>query len=415
MASKKDSATLEKGSESKAPADEKRHTFFVSCARNLEPLLREELEEMGVAGAKPEYLGVSVPLSREEVYRVVYGSRLASRVLRPLASFPCRDPDELYQQAAVFNWSAVLKPEQTLKVTATVSDSGITHSQFAALKLKDAVVDSLRTQYGTRPNIDREDPDVRFDLFLRRDQATVSVYYSDGVLHRRGYRKQAVEAPIKENLAAALLRFAGWRGEGRLYDFFCGSGTILIEAAMAATKTPPGSFRKRQGFEALPDFSPALWEKVKTEMDAAIAPLAPGLLFGYDIDARAMAASRANLEGTPFASAIKLTQKDFQRLEGPFPDAYIVTNPPYGVRLGESAAALHGLYESFGRFLKTKCAGSRACVVIPDPSLEKDIWFKPGRQLVLDNGGIEVHANLYSVLAEKSRMPRAPKTRDVKA
>ena len=142
-------------------------------------------------------------------------------------------------------------------------------------------------------------------------------------------------------------------------------------------------------------------------MDAQITPLAPGLLFGYDIDARAMAATRANLEGTPFASAIKLTQKDFNRLTGPYRDGTIVTNPPYGVRLGEDPEALHPLYENFGRFLKTKCPGSRACVIIPDAGLEKDIWFKPDRQLLLDNGGLEVRANLYFIREEKGEAPRA--------
>jgi putative N6-adenine-specific DNA methylase len=407
------SPTLEKAA-SQPATKEKRHPFFVSCARNLERLLLEELRDLGVAGGKAEYLGVTVPLSREEVYRVVYGSRLASRVLRPLATFSSRTPEALYEKAYAFNWSAVLKPEQTLKVTATVSDSAITHSQFAALKLKDAVVDSLRDRHGARPNIDREDPDIRLDLFLRKDEATVSLYYSDGVLHRRGYRKQAVEAPIKENLAAAILRFAGWKGEGRLYDFFCGSGTFLIEAAMIATHTPPGAFRKSQGFESLPDFSPDAWEKVKSEMDGQIAPLTPGLLFGYDIDARAMAATRANLEGTPFASAIKITQKDFNRLEGPFRDAVIVSNPPYGIRLGEAEGALHTLYENLGRLLKTKCPDSRACLVIPHPELEKDIWFKPEKHLDLDNGGLEVRANLYAI-RDEGKAPPAKRAKKEKA
>ena len=138
------------------------------------------------------------------------------------------------------------------------------------------MVDSLRAKHGTRPDIDRDDPDIRLDLFLRRDQATVSLYYSDGVLHRRGYRKQAVEAPIKENLAAALLRFAGWKGEGRLYDFFCGSGTFLIEAAMLATHTPAGSFRKTQGFESLSDFSPEAWGKNQNRNGRANHPVGAG-------------------------------------------------------------------------------------------------------------------------------------------
>ena len=376
----------------------KQHPFFISCPRNLEPLLLAELRELGVEGGNAEYLGVTVPLSQEDVYRVVYGSRLASRVLRPLGTFECYSSEELYSNAYAFNWSQLIQFGQTFKITATVSDSGITHSHYAALKLKDAIVDSLRDQYGERPNVDREDPDIRIDLFLRRDQATISLYYSNGVLHRRGYRKQAVEAPIKENLAAALLRFSGWDKKQKLHDFFCGSGTLLLEAAMMATRTPAGFFRDVQGFETLPDFDSEVWEKVKSEMDSQIIPLASDLIFGSDIDAKAIAAFRTNLLETPFADAIHLERSDFNQLKGPFEDAVVVTNPPYGVRLEQGEdVVLHKLYESFGRFLKTQCPGGKVCMVIPDEGLEKEIWFKPAKRLFFDNGGLEVHASLYTI------------------
>nr|MDQ3002905.1 THUMP domain-containing protein [Fibrobacterota bacterium] len=282
-----------------------RHAFFISTPRNLEPLLEEELRELGIVDVKLAYLGVEAKLSREEVYRVVYASRLASRVLRPLATFPCRNPDELYEHAVKFNWARILKEGQTLKVTASVSDSAITHSQYAALKLKDAVVDSLRERTGARPSIDRETPDVRLDLFLRHDQATISLYYSDGIMHRRGYRIQAVDAPLKENLAAAVLLFAKWKGDKPLLDLFCGSGTFLIEAAMIATHMPAGFFRETQGFETLPDFSVSLWEKVKNEFTKNMLALPKGLITGVDISARAMAATRANLARTPFLDFVK--------------------------------------------------------------------------------------------------------------
>ena len=154
----------------KGPA---RHAFFISTPRNLEPLLADELRDLGIVDVKPTYLGVDAKLSREEVYRVVYASRLASRVLRPLATFPCRNPEELYEHAVQFNWAKILKEGQTLKVSASVSDSAITHSQYAALKLKDAVVDSLRERTGARPSIDRETPDVRLDLFLHHPSTDI--------------------------------------------------------------------------------------------------------------------------------------------------------------------------------------------------------------------------------------------------
>jgi putative N6-adenine-specific DNA methylase len=382
-----------------------RHPFYISTPRNLEPLLAEELKEMGIQSVTVKHLGVEATLSREEVYRVVYGSRLASRVLRPLANFPCKDPEELYEHARKFNWAKILKPDQTLKVTASVSDSTITHSQYAALKLKDAVVDHLREQSGERPSIDRDTPDVRLDLHLRKDMATISLYYSDGIMHRRGYRIQAVEAPLKENLAAAVIRFAGWKGDNPFIDLFCGSGTFLIEAAMVATRTPAGYFRPTQGFESLPDFSAAAWQKVKMEMDKEMLPLAKGLITGVDISARAMAATRANLAKTPYMDAVKLVQKDFARMEGPFQGWTLVGNPPYGVRLEDSQEGLKELYKVIGQFLKTRCEGSRAYLFIPSPEFEKEIWFKPDRRLEMDNGALEVAVCEYAIFP-----PRGPKS-----
>ncbi len=381
-----------------------RHEFFISTPRNLEPLLVAELKEMGIADVKAVYLGVEAKLSREEVYRVVYGSRLASRVLRPLATFACLDPDELYEQAVKFNWGRILKEGQTLKVSANVSDSAITHSQYAALKLKDAVVDNMRERTGARPSIDKETPDVRLNLFLRKDQATISLYYSDGIMHRRGYRIQAVEAPLKENLAAAVLMFAGWKGQNPLVDLFCGSGTFLIEGAMIATNTPGGYFRETQGFETLPDFSEEIWNKVKSELDQKIQSLPKGLITGIDISARAMAATRANLAKTRFGDAIKLVQKDFIKLEGPYSGKTIVANPPYGVRLEDSQEGLQDLYKSLGQFLKTKCPDSKAYVMVPDPAMEKDIWFKPDRRLIIDNGALEVAIAEYTVLNQPPKV-----------
>lgn len=379
-----------------------RHPFFISTPRNLEPLLAEELREMGITEVTVRPLGVEATMSREEVYRVVYGSRLASRVLRPLATFPCRDPEELYAQAAKFNWSKIMKTDQTLKVTASVSDSSITHSHYAALKLKDAIVDNLREKTGERPSIDRETPDVRLDLYLRQDQATISLYYSDGIMHRRGYRIQQMEAPLKENLAAAVIRFAGWKGDNPFVDLFCGSGTFLIEAAMVATRTPAGYFRPTQGFESLPDFSATAWAKVKQEMDREMLPLAKGLITGVDISARAMAATRANLAKTPYMDAIKLVQKDFARMEGPFQGRTLVGNPPYGVRLEDTQEGVKELYKVIGQFLKTRCEGSRAYILIPAGGFEKEIWFKPDRILAIDNGALEVAVAEYAVFPPKN-------------
>lgn len=394
-----------------------RHPFFIACARNLEPMLLNELRELGISGARQTHLGVDADLTREEVYRVVYGSRIASRVLRPLADFDCPDDTALYENACELNWAAIIRPGQTFKVSATVADSGITHSQYAALRLKDAVVDVIREERGDRPDIDKDNPDVRLNLFIHRDKAIISLHYSVGVMHKRGYRANAVEAPLKENLAAALLRLAQWDPHVKkepLRDFFCGSGTILLEAAMLATRTPPGWFRERQGFEALPDFHAETWDKVKAELDAAIVPLAPGLIGGADIDAQAVLSARANFKRTPWAEAVNIGLADFRKLDGTYAGAVIVTNPPYGVRVGagddrraapdpKAVAAIHKLYEDFGYFLKTRCPESRVCMLFPDPQFEKDIWFKPVRGMFIDNGAISVRANVYEVQTAKPK------------
>ncbi len=386
-----------------------RHLFFVACARNLEQMLLTELKELGVENARAVHLGVEAELSREEVYRVVYASRLASRVLRPLGTFDCPDEEALYENAAAYNWDAIIRPGRTFKITASVADSTITHSQYAALKFKDAVADSIREVRGERPDVDKDDPDVRLHLHLHRDRATISLSYSTGVMHRRGYRENAVEAPLKENLAAAMLRLVKWdpiEKREPLRDFLCGSGTILLEAAMLATRTPAGWFRARQGFEALPDFDAETWNRIKAEFDAAILPLTPGQIGGLDISAKAVKAARANIATTPWAGAIPVSLGDFRTVEGQFPDAVIVTNPPYGERVGagegeagKSDAAIHKLYADFGYFLKMRCPGSRVCMLFPDPAFEKDIWFKPVRGMFLDNGAISVRANVYEVKA----------------
>jgi putative N6-adenine-specific DNA methylase len=400
-------------------------------------MLVAELAELGVPGARAGYLGVEADLTREDVYRVAYASRLASRILRPLAEFDCPDEDALYDNARELNWAAILKPGVTFKVSAAVADSTISHSQYAALKLKDAVVDAVRDARGNRPDVDRDDPDVLLHLLLHRDQAVISLCYSAPVMHRRGYRVHAVEAPLKENLAAAMLRLAKWdpwEKKEPLRDVFCGSGTILLEAAMLATRTPAGKLRARQGFEALPDFDAEIWARVKAEEDAKIVPLEPGLIAGWDIDAQAVTAARANIGRTPFAGKLAVERADFREVKGPFVDSVIAVNPPYGTRIGadgtsfrganplSSAAsgtsgdaaaetlvapgndpALHKLYQDFGYFLKMQCAGSRACVLFPDPAYEKDVWFKPARGMWLDNGALSVRANVYEVKASAPR------------
>ncbi len=373
------------------PDNSNNAAFFVSCPRNLETMLVEEFHELGLPKPELRRLGVAARLTQEQVYRLVYGSRLASRVLRPMASFPCRTPEELYERAVALEWQKIIRPDLTFMITASVSDSHISHSQYAGLKLKDAIVDAMRAKMGRRSSVNRDNPDVRIDLMVNANRATISLYYSDGVMHRRGYRKQAAPATLKENLAAAVIRFAGWKGQAPLYDPFCGSGTILLEAAMVYTRTPAGFFRDKQGFETLLDFSPELWEQVKKARDAGIRPLPEGLLHGFDLDAKAVSAATTNLTLTPYFNSVRILQSDYRAITGVLPESFIISNPPYGERMGPKEESQKAwFFESLGRFIKEKAPASRSVFLLPEERWAKTMGLQTGKKLIIDNGPLEI-------------------------
>lgn len=377
----------------------KKHPFFLSVPRNLEGLALDELRELGIPGGEAKGLGIDIALSQEEAYRIVYNSRLVSRVLRPLTLFPCPTVEALYQKARSMRWTRLLGPDKTFSITASVRDSNITHSQYATLTLKDAMVDSIRDETGARPSVDRDRPDLRFDLHLHGNLATLSLYYSDGAMFRRGYRTNSVEAPLKENLAAGILRFARYTPDTPLVDFFCGSGTFLIEAAFMATATPAGYLRRKQGFEKNPDFNPALWDKVKKESDAKIIPLRQGLIKGYDRDGYAIEAAKDNLSRTPFWGKVVFVRKAFEDIHASgdrFEKTLVVSNPPYGKRLGEEEE-MPGFYEALGRFFRERFSESRAVLMMPRDEDEKHLGIKGKKRLRVDNGDMEVRVNEYAL------------------
>ncbi len=385
------------------PESTRTAAFFVSCPRNLEGMLVEEFHELGLPKPEMRRLGVAARLTQEQVYRLVYGSRLASRVLRPISGFPCRTPEELYERACALDWQRIISPDRTFMITSSVSDSNINHSKYAGLKLKDAVVDVMRDKTGRRSSVNRENPDVRLDLLVNANRATISLYYSDGVMHRRGYRKEAAPATLKENLAAAVLRFSGWKGQSPLYDLFCGSGTLLLEAAMQYTRTPAGYFRDKQGFETLLDFSPELWEQVKKERDAGIRPLPEGLLRGWDLDAKAVSAANTNFTRTPYFKSVHLSQSDYRAIAGPLPEGFIVSNPPYGERMGPKEESQKAwFYESLGRFIREKAPTSRSVFLLPEARWAETMGLPVGKKFSIDNGSIEIWVQAFEPPAKET-------------
>lgn len=370
--------------------------FFAQIAGGSEELGASELEELGAAETSPAYRGVYFNADHEALYRINYCARLPTRILAPLTSFMCHDADYLYRIAREdVDWSDFLDVGRTFAVFANLSNSKINHSRYAALRLKDAIVDQFRDRAGERPSVDTRDPDLWLNLYIENNHATISLGTSGGSLHRRGYRRDGGEAPMQETVAAAIIRMSGWDGERTLHDPMCGSGTLLAEALMHYCRIPASYLRDHFGFEMLPDFDRSAWERVKSDADASMRPLPEDLIIGSDIDADALETARLNLNSLPSGERVVLRQSDFRELAD-LENVTLVVNPPYGVRMGrrENVAQLIG---DFGDFLKQKCTGSTAYVYVGKPELLKSVGLRTSWKKPLVNGALEGRLAKYEL------------------
>jgi len=365
------------------------HRFFAACARGLESLVADELRELGADPDDPGIRGVAFKADTATLYRVVYATRLASRILAPLLTFDCHSDKYLYKTARNIDWDRILSPDNTFVIDASVSDSHIDHSQFAAQRLKDAVCDHFREKTGRRPSVEKRTPDLRLYLHLRMNRAVIGIDVGGGALHRRGYRTESVEAPLQETLAAAVVRISGWDAERPLHDPMCGSGTLLAEAVLHATRTPSGWLRAKgkPPWAALPDFDARVWETVKAKEDGAVRTLPQGLVSGADIEKGAVRAARTNLSHIPGGNAVTIERGDARELTLEEPSTVLV-NPPYGVRLG-FRPEVEALYKAFGDALKRRCSGCTAYVLCGDVKLVGSLGLKPSKRIPLWNGGME--------------------------
>ena len=374
---------------------QKNQRFFAQVVDGLEEAGSKELEDIGASDVKSSYRGIYFSAEHETLYRINYKSSLCTRILAPLLTFDCHSDKYLYKTAGSIPWSEILSLETTFAVFANVSNSNITHSQYAARKLKDAIVDQFRESCGKRPDVDPDYPDVWINLHIQGNRATISLDTSGGSLHRRGYRKASVTAPMQETVAAAIIKFSQWDGSKPLYDPFCGSGTLLAEALLHQCRIPAGYLRDGFGFEHMPDFDMVLWKKVRSECDQEILPLSEGLIGGSDASSHANAAAKKNCRALPGGKSIKIKTSKFQDLEG-IKDSVIVCNPPYGIRL-ESERGAKDLLEELGVFLKEKCGGSVAFVYLGKESLLQQIPLWPSWKKPLNNGGLQGVLARYKV------------------
>lgn len=388
--------------------------FFASCGKGLEYLLADELQALGCEKASATIAGVNVEGSLLDAQRAVLWSRFASRVLWPLAEFDCADEAALYAGARTIDWPAQLDAEMTLAVDAHVSGEGITHARFAAQRLKDAVVDAMREASGARPSVDAEAPDLRLNLVVRKGRAIVSVDLSGGPMHRRGWRVAQGEAPLKENVAAAVLARGGWparyRDGAALLDPMCGSGTLLIEGALMAADVAPGL--QRHGL-ALPSawkgFDREGWHALHTEAErrakAGLAALRP-VFFGRDIDPRAIEAARRNAQAAGVSEAIAFDVRDIVHLTAPAVDAgLVVCNPPYDARLAADAA----LYRQLGDALKAVLPAWSASLLCGDEELARATGLFARKRYPIFNGTIECSLLVIDPLLKPQREDIAPR------
>lgn len=364
--------------------------LFITCGQGLEPLLAQELGSLGYPQAVTGYRGVNLSeVNFDAVYRINYLSRLAGRVLLPLTRFRCHDSRSLYLGAGKVNWQEYIPPGKTIAIDANVNHPNLRNSLFAAQVVKDAICDQLIDKTGRRPDVNVRNPDIQLNLFIYNEKAILSFDTSGVPLHKRGYRQESVEAPMQETLAAALLTLADFKGHEIFCDPCCGSGTLLIEAALMASKTPPGFLRTHWGFMHLPAHTNERWLKTKIEADNQRIDFPKGQFFGADINKQAVHACRVNLRAVGLHQVVEVVQYDIREYDPPVAPNFVITNPPYGLRLGE-AEHLASLYRAIGDFMKRKTAKpAKGFVFTGNRDLAKEVGLAPTRRHVVENSGIE--------------------------
>lgn len=367
---------------------QKNYSFFAQVSGSLEKHALAELEELGATVHKEVPRGLHFSCSPETLFRIVYCSRLLQRVLAPLASFSCHSEKYLYAMAGkLVDWTSLFSVEQSFGIESNVSASKISHSLYAGQRLKDAICDQFRAKYGKRPDFMSTGADINFNLHIRENKATLSLDLT-GSMHKRGYRSASVEAPLQETLAAAIIRLSGWQGEKPLYDPMCGSGTFLAEALMSYCRIPAAYLKSDHQIRWLPDFDAELWQKVKTAADSRIIPLPEGLITGSDIKTQNLQTARESLDRLPFGKMISLQHSRFQDL--PVQQGLcLVTNPPYGIRLGDLSSTKQ-LYHELGDFLKQKCPHSEAYVLCGSAEFVPELRLRAHWKKSLKNADLEV-------------------------
>ncbi|MBO6186757.1 MAG: class I SAM-dependent RNA methyltransferase [Chryseobacterium sp.] len=363
-------------------------TFF-----GLEPILAEEVKKLGGRNVELKNRAVNCEGDLGFLYKINYSARTALKILVPIDEFKAYNETKFYEKLFKFEWDDFMSVDQTFAIDSTVNSERFSHSQFMTFKMKDAIVDFFQNRYGKRPSIETRSPDIKFHLHIDRELVTISLDSSGDALFKRGYRREQGEAPINEVLASGILQLAGWDGKGNFLDPMCGSGTLLIEAAMIAMDLPAQIFRKRFGFQNWKNYDETLFNKIKEFRIERVREF-HGKIVGYDIDGRMLDAADANIASAEMEDVIEVRRQDFFESKKELFPLLMVFNPPYDERISIND---DDFYKKIGDTFKTNYPNTLAWLISSDLDAPKKIGLRPSRKIKLFNGKLETRFLQYEM------------------
>jgi putative N6-adenine-specific DNA methylase len=369
--------------------------MIAKTQQGLEPLLEKELAALGATNTQRLKRAVSFEGDKALLYKVNLHTRLALKILVPFYQFKARNDKQLYDAVGKIDWSTFMSINGTLAVDGLLRSDFFNHSQYIALKTKDAIVDQFRAKYNKRPDVDIINPDLRLNLHIFNDDVTLSLDASNDSLHKRGYREEANRAPLNEVTAAAIVKMSGWDLEEPFMDAMCGSGTILIEAAMLAKNIPANYLRKRFGFQSWPDYDQSLWKSILQEATDGILKDKKLRIYGSDISGTTLEIAKENIKHAGLSNVIKLEKVPFEYVKVPSESGCLVINPPYGERLSLDEAGV--FYKMIGDKFKKDFNGWQAWVLSSNQEAMKSIRLKTSQRLLVFNGPLECKFHQYQM------------------
>ncbi len=381
--------------------------FFASCPIGLSDLVEKELKDLGIKTREKVQAGVMFEGNWADCYAANLNSRYASRILKPLLDFPAYTEEEIYNNVLKHDYTKYITPDQTIAIDATVKECRVRDQRFLAMKVKDAIVDQFREKYGRRPDVSNDNPDLRIHIRGFKNQFNMALDTSGASLFMRGYRAKTGEAPLKENLAAGLIGLSEWDKKTPIVDLFCGSGTILIEAAMMAINMAPGSHRQNFGFMNLLDFDKKAWGKVLDEAHDRELENLDFKFYGFDHDKKVLQIAKENADNAGVLNLIEFKGSAIAMAAPPVEvtKGMIISNPPYGARIGDEDN-LKDVYRDLGFSLKNRFQNWDAWILSGNKDLLAEMRLKATTKKFLFNGNIECRFLKYEMYTGSKRTPK---------